>query len=153
MSTKNGGFLKLLYNNGTEQDMPTVYDLYTPDGSYAPVGEKPLTPSLKNGSVHSSSSSSDKLDESNSSRKMQAGSLMFEDDFMAAQFIRFGDRVRLRKPGARPGMYFFSHIKSSYLNIEQHQIDRNYEAFLYADVIPLKEDTLVPLLSHALGML
>ncbi|XP_072013862.1 LOW QUALITY PROTEIN: uncharacterized protein [Amphiura filiformis] len=102
MNTKNGGFLKLLYNNGTKEDMPTLYDLYTPDGSYSPVSRKPLTPSLQNGSLHSSSSS-DKLDEADSSNKMRAGTLMFEDDFMAAQFIHVGDRVRLRKPGAKPG--------------------------------------------------
>ncbi len=103
MNSKNGGFLKLLYNNGTEEDMPTVYDLYTPDRSYSPIGNKPHTPSLKNGSLHQSPAP-DRLDESDSSTKMRAGTLMYEDDFMASQFIRVGDRVRLRKPGAKQGM-------------------------------------------------
>ncbi len=97
LDTSNGGFLRLLHKQGSAEDgMPTIYDLYTPEGSYTPTSRS-ATPTLKNGTLRPKSSMA-RL-ESEGASVMQKGTLMFEDDFLVAQCLRVGDRVRLKKKG------------------------------------------------------
>ncbi|XP_033626611.1 uncharacterized protein LOC117289563 [Asterias rubens] len=100
LNTSNGSFLRLLHKQGSAEDgMPTIYDLYTPEGSYAPTSRS-ANPTLKNGTHLRPKSSMARL-ETEGASIMQKGTVMFEDDFLVAQCLRVGDRVRVKKKGGR----------------------------------------------------
>ncbi|XP_038069405.1 uncharacterized protein LOC119738570 [Patiria miniata] len=102
VNASNGGLLRLLQKQGSvEEDEPTIYDLYTPEGSYMPTS-KTVTPCLKNGANPRPKSSMARLGAEESSI-MQKGTVMFEDDFLVAQCLQVGDRVRIKKKGGKRG--------------------------------------------------
>ena len=78
--------------------MPTVYDLYEPNGTYAPKDKRSGSPrSHQRVRPKSCMARIQRRDKS----ALPRGTKLYEDDFMVAQFVHVGDRVRVKKNASK----------------------------------------------------
>ena len=98
IDTSKKGFLRFLENDGNQDDMPTVYDLYDPSGTYAPQDKRSGSPrSHHRVRPKSCMARIQRRDKS----ALPTGTKLYEDDFMVAQFVHVGDRVRVKKNASK----------------------------------------------------
>ncbi|XP_030832112.1 uncharacterized protein LOC100887836 isoform X2 [Strongylocentrotus purpuratus] len=98
IDTSQKSFLRFLENDGNHDDMPTVYDLYEPNGVYSPQDKRSGSPrSHQRVRPKSCVARIQRRDKS----ALPKGTRLYEDDFMVAQFVHVGDRVRVKKSGTK----------------------------------------------------
>ncbi|XP_041455660.1 uncharacterized protein LOC121408310 isoform X1 [Lytechinus variegatus] len=98
IDTSKKSFLRFLENDGNHDDMPTVYDLYEPNGVYSPQDKRSGSPrSHQRVRPKSCVARIQRRDKS----ALPTGTRLYEDDFMVAQFVHVGDRVRVKKNASK----------------------------------------------------
>ncbi|XP_071511436.1 uncharacterized protein [Diadema antillarum] len=98
IDTSHKNFLRFLENDGHEDDMLTVPDLYEPDGVYSPRNKRSGSPRSHH-RVRPKTSMARIIRHDKSA--LPRGTKLYEDDFMVAQFVHVGDRVRVKKSGSK----------------------------------------------------